>query len=1788
MFLVPLSKAVERGDRIYATVRAAVINQDGNTSSMTVPGQDTQEVMLVEAYEQAGFEPSRVTYMEAHGTGTPVGDPIETNALGNILSQGRASDNKCLIGSVKTNIGHLESGSGAAGMVKAALVLKEKMVPPNLNFESPNPNIDFEGLKLKVVDELTPLKPAYGLTAVASVNSFGFGGTNAHIVLEEGPELPVLPTPERTAARPFVLPISGKDDSVLKAMAEKYRDHLEKTEDDLGELCACAGERRDHHEKRAVVWGFTAEELRNRLRQVAKVVDGADTVDGVMLGSPADDVASPVFVFTGQGAQWWKMGQELLEREPVFRATIEDIDREIRKLGDWSLLEEMTRSEEDSKINRTYIAQPAIFALQVALAELWKSWGVEPSKVVGHSVGEVAAAYVAGVYTLEDAVKVIFHRSRLQEKTGGDGNKGRMYAVGLSESQAKKAVEPYEGTIEVAVVNSPTLVTIAGDREPLEELAAELEEKGTFVRQLRINYAFHTHQMEPIKDELIETLKDVKPLPNRIPFLSTVTGGALRGEELDGTYWWRNVRESVLFAPAMTNLIRGGERLFLELGPHPALQSPITECLQEQKRKGAVFHSLKRKADETDEMLRNAANLHLYGRELNWNAIDQAAGRFVDLPTYAWNRERFWLESEEGTHLRCSSQEHPVLGIRVNGTKPTWEFYLDPRLFPYLDDHRFWDSIIFPAAGYGEIGLALCEAVFPGEGYCVEELEAKKALFVSETKIPSVRVVFHDDDRSFYVYSNASGNPLKEWELNAQGRIRKLGKPELEKGDFEEVKSRMDRHFDHEEYYSDYADAGYQFGPNFQHLQNVWRKHHESIAEIVAPEGVAKDVDGYRFHPALLDAVFHAVKGAQIVPDGAKGTDYFYLPAAIGRIRIFREPIPTTLWAHAKIHFDDGESLISDIQVYDADGEPVAEVVGFRVDRVEQKDDKEEELENSFYQFQWESRRLKGSRVAGDVGFSDLPGIVSQVMREVPETYESYKLHTYYEGFESRLDGAVVKSVISSFIELGWEPVTGDQFTLEEFLSMLGILDTHRRLTRAHLNSIADEGWLKQTKKETWMVVKEIQTTDISAELELLCEEYPHFASEVRLQQATGDKLAKVLRGDLDPVEILFPSGKSIDALSTFYREGGDFAANNDLMGVAVQRLVASMPERRSIRILEVGAGTGSLTGSILPVLPAHRAEYTFTDTSPAFLMDAKKQFSAYPFVEYSTFDIEKPPESQGIDVGGYDLVLATNVVHATADLKNSLGNLQDCLSESGAIMFLEVVNERVTLNNVFGLLRGWWYYQDTDLRPSSALMPRDRWEDLLSEMGFRDVGSFVSSEKAEECQQAVFLAMAPLKGVGSEDQGPEGEADEEVVDDVLDTFVVLADASGVTDQLSSGLNDERRIVTVRPGAAFSAKGEAEFTINPAVKSDWERLFAELKDQGHRLTTLVHCWTLDDPGTDISLDRLESVQTTGAQSIRVLVHAMHHCKPDPAPRIVVVTRGRVSAFGEPLHSISSSPLTGICRVVNNEHPEWATSMIDLDAHGSPFEAQDLIDELLLPDGELEIAYRDDVRNVNRLHRVKAEEVPMREIEAVRPDGRVLPYRLEIDKPGVLQNLSLNETPRIEPGAGEIEVRVKAGGINFRDVMKALGMYPGNPVDLKWFGDDVSGTVVKVGPGVKDLKPGDNVVGMAPYAFRSYVTVNRNLVFRKPDHLSFEEAATLPTVFLTSHYALVHLARMQKGERVLIHAGTGGVGQAAVQIARHLGLEIFSTAGTDEKRQLLTDMGVHHVMNSRTLDFADEI
>ena len=543
LLIKPLSVAQAEGDPVYALIRAAVVNQDGRTNAMTVPGVESQSEMLEEAYRQAGISPKRVNYMEAHGTGTPVGDPIELKALGNVLCKGRAKGEECVIGSVKTNVGHLESGSGVAGIIKAALVLKEGTIPPNLNFEAPNPTIPFEKLRLRVPTEAEALKPG-SHPAIVAVNSFGFGGTNAHIVLGEAPRGPKKRRRRKRAASsgPLLFPVSANVKDSLKRYVAAHCDLLEAASKNgrvpLADIVGTAALRKSHQEHRLAVVGESAEELAEKLRAWER---DEKLLPGVVYERASPKEPKVAFVFSGQGPQWWGMGQELLAREPVFRKAVKHIDRLMQKLGGWSLIEGMSRNEETSRIDRTFIAQSAIFALQVGLAELWRSRGVEPSRVVGHSVGEVAAAYWAGAYSLEDAVSVIFHRSRLQDQTGGSG---RMAAVGLAKEDAQKAIQGYETQVAVAAINGPSMVTLAGDTEALETVVEALEEKGTFVRWLLIDYAFHTHQMDPIKDELLESLAHIAPKKSKVPFVSTVTAGVINGEELDAGYWWKKRAKS--------------------------------------------------------------------------------------------------------------------------------------------------------------------------------------------------------------------------------------------------------------------------------------------------------------------------------------------------------------------------------------------------------------------------------------------------------------------------------------------------------------------------------------------------------------------------------------------------------------------------------------------------------------------------------------------------------------------------------------------------------------------------------------------------------------------------------------------------------------------------------------------------------------------------------------------------------------------------------------------------------------------------------------------------------------------------------------------------------------------------------------------------------------------------------------------------------------------------------------------------------------------------------------------
>ncbi len=1769
-YIKPLRQALSDRDRIYALIRSAVANQDGHTSSMSVPGVEGQTALLREAYRRAGFAPGRVVYMEAHGTGTPVGDPIEATALGRVLSEGRPAGQKCLVGSVKTNVGHLESGAGIVGLLKSALVLHKRTVPPNLNFQTPNPEIPFERLRLEVATRLQPLPEQDGLLPVAGVNSFGFGGTNAHVVLEaalaptDGPT-----TPKEPARRPAVLAVSARDERALRGYAEAYRGLLADPAVSLADVCFGAGERKEHHDRRLVVVADDARQMRRRLGAWLR---GVGQVRGVATGRAAASAGPLVFVFTGQGTQWWAMGRQLLEREPIFRRTVDEIDVLFREEAGWSLTEQLRRPEERSEIpTRTDVAQPAIFAVQAALAELWRSWGIRPDKVIGHSVGEVAAAWCAGVYSLADAVHVIHHRSRLQQRVGG----GRMLAVGITEAEAIQAIGEESGRVHVGGVNSPNLITLSGDAEPLERLEAKLQREGRFTRWLRISFAFHSHQMDPIRDELLQALADIRPQPSRLPFVSTVTGETHRGEDMGAEYWWKNVRRPVRFGPALSAMLAEQEHLLLEIGPHPALEAPLRECQAAQRRSALVTHSLRRGADESEEMLSGLAALHIAGVPVDWKALSQGSGRFVRLPSYPWSRERHWLEPDESARARLAPLEHPLLGLRMPGVRPSWEGTLDARRQTWLTGHRIWDSIVFPAAGFAEIGLAVAHALFPDEPRAVEDLELRKALFLPEGQPTPLRVEFDPEESSFAIHSRRA--ETGGWELHASGRLIRSTAGEAPPLDAASLRQRLTKRVDHDAFYAETAAKGYQFGPAFQQVAEVWRRPGEALGEVAIPEALAESVAACRFHPAVLDACFQAACGARETPAGTEPGREMFLPHSVRSVRLHAAIHSQRLLVHSRLTTNEANAFVVDAVVFDGQGRRVADIAGLRAERLV-RTRAESDADALLYQPSWEPRPLRGASVSGRGGMLPAPELAAAGRAAGVEGFARHGIDQYRRECRPRIDALAVQMIEGAYADLGWTPRSGQRFRLNDLCVELGVAERHRRLVGRQLRILAGAGVLREAGDSGWGGLRPPRPADVPAALQALRDDFPRQSAFVAVLEQAGAGLAAVLAGDIDPVELMFPGG-STRMLERFYAEAGEQPALHAAIAAIVSAATRACSDR-GVRILEVGAGTGALSRMVLPTLPADRSEFVFSDIGPSFLAAARKQFAQHPFVEYLTLDLEKEPAEQGLVPGSVDIVLASDVFHATSNLRQSLARLRACLAPGGLLLFLESTRPTPALEGViFGTLEGWWRVSDPELRPESPILSRGGWLTLLAECGFTGVTSFACTPDDEETELAVFAASAP--------GAAQATAPTEPVLASGATYVLLTGADAAAEAFASALARRgARAVTVRPGPLYRRLGDHEFAVPDGSEDGLRRVFSDLGLAPESIPGLIDFRGLDRPDADgLRTEGLLDAQRHGAFAA---FHVLRSLSPRP-PRVWFLVRDlyRVGD-ADRCQGLASAPLAGLLRVANNEMHPYSFVLVDVGAGSAREVAKRMLLEVSAGDGEREIAWRDGRRHAARLRRVTEGGLPGRREPARRPDGASVSFRLEIARPGTLSDLALHEAPRIDPGPRQVEVRVRAAGINFRDVMKALGTYPGNPVDALWLGDDFAGTIERVGAEVRGVKPGDEVAGMAPRALGSHVLADPALLWRKPPHLSFEQAAGLPTVFLTAHYALEHLARLRPGEKILIHGAAGGGGQAAIQVARRLGLEILATAGTPEKRQMLADMGVEHVMSSRTLEFADEV
>ncbi len=932
-----LRSALDDGDDIYAQILGTAVSQDGHTDGITVPRGAAQEAAITTALRRAGVAPSDVGYVEAHGTGTPVGDPIEMRALAGALTADRPDSRPLLIGSVKTNIGHLEAGAGIAGLIKAALVVKHGYIPAHLHLHTPTRHASLTDLKLDIPTTGRQFPPC--ARRIAGVNSFGFGGTNAHVVLAE-PPAPTRGAEEASGrALPLaVLPISARNGDALAATAGRLADHLathpEVTLSDLGYTLS---RRRTHLSHRHTV---IADGVADAATQLAALAESAQ----VFAGRTAAAAPRVAFVFTGMGPQWWAMCRGLLDVFPAFTESIMRSDRELSRLADWSLVEELRRDESCSRMGETEFAQPANFAVQVALSEQLAHFGITPDAVIGYSAGEVAAHHAAGLLTLEEAIRVSYHRSRLQQRTAG---RGPMLAVGLDAETLMRTVDQFGSRVSVAAINSPSSVTVAGEPDILEDISRQLDDAGVFNRFLSGKVPYHTHFMDAIRDDLCSALAGLSSAHAVVPLYSTVTGEPLDGYGAGAAYWWQNTRATVLFEPAIRRMIADGYSCFVELGPHPVLAASIFETAGAQRV--SVLASQRRDHDDARTLLSCLGALHCEGREIAWDAVHPEAGaRPRKLPSYPWQTKRFWNETPEAAEALHYRPVHPLLGQSVGGVRPTWEVELTSALTNFLTDHRVQGSVVVPGAVYVEMALAAARETY-GSEHSVDNLVLHRAVILDDTCDPIIRTTLNQDDGTleFAAFTATADGDLK-WAITATAELNTLPAPPrravpADAGPATEL--------DGDEFYLRTQAMGFDYGPAFQSVRSVTAGHDWAVADIAIPDAIAAERDDYRFHPALVDGAFQTLFGAPF--SGQEDSQDPFLPTRIKRAAIYAAPQPD-MKVHVRVLSATSEAVECDIAITDRGGSTLAIFDGFMVQSLRASSRlSPDRIDKGLYELQW-------------------------------------------------------------------------------------------------------------------------------------------------------------------------------------------------------------------------------------------------------------------------------------------------------------------------------------------------------------------------------------------------------------------------------------------------------------------------------------------------------------------------------------------------------------------------------------------------------------------------------------------------------------------------------------------------------------------------------------------------------------------------------------------------------------------------------------------------------------------
>lgn len=1746
-FLKDYAQAVADGDPILAVVAHTAINTDGHKSGLTVPNPATQAALLERVYREAGIDPASIDYLEAHGTGTQVGDPIETHAIGAALGKCRTADNPLLIGSVKSNFGHLEAASGAAGLVKALLCLRHRQAPATIGVETPNPVIDFSGWNLRVVTETTALKKTGKLTV--GINSFGFGGANAHIILQS-------PAARRRAAasaadRSLPLLVSARDRQALKAQALALADCLRtRPGKDFADLAWSSLHHRDWHEHRAMLFAGNARAAATALEQFAGD-DGELTP--VRSGSQLATPRGPAFVYAGNGSQWPGMGAHLLATEPVFREAVAEIDDLFRRLADFSLLDVLT-AEDETLYQDTEIAQPALFALQVGMTRLLASLGLSPVAVAGHSVGEVAAAWAAGALSLEDAVTVIYYRSHYQGTTRG---RGGMTAVGLGLDAATALLAQHspDGRLCIAGVNSGSGVTLAGDTEALAALETELDAAGTFYKRLPLDYAFHSPAMDDIAADIRQTLAGIRPRPaTNCDYYSTVSGGLLNGETLDAEYWWLNIRQPVQFHNAIAAQAAAGINIFVEIGPHTVLRSYINDTLRTLDRQGAIIATGTRQHCTGQQLQQAASQAVVAGAGFDAGRAFPAPGRFLPLPTYRWQRERHWHpttpEALAGYERRLV---HPLLGYPLPRMNLCWENQLDTSLQPNLADHMVGDAVVFPSTGFAELAIAASLAWRDGEFARIEELEIHAPLLLGKEHSQLLNVSIDGRDGGLTIRARPYCS-TEMWTQHAVGRIV----ADSGRNAWQPAPALPDRaaDFTAASHNKLTAALGFAYGPAFQCIGHGWLDGDSALATLETP-AVTTEQTGLHLHPAILDCTFQLV--IQLLREEVAANQGFaYIPVKLGNVA-FRSGLGRPALAQATLLRRSTHSLLAAFTVYDEAGRAIAQVQNVRMRSVRLGKVLGEQLDYPVCQ---------GVPVPHPAARqpADLPlnrATVGSALADVSRGAALKGSHRQYsEEVDPLLDSLCAR------------------FTLQALRELAGNADhlDDRRMLDLQAATPAGEPYLQHLFAQAQadqIVSLEHDGCKLSAEdgelpsaqdiWNTLLADYPDYFQTIHTVGIIGSHLAELLDGRKTLADVCPTASSRAGLLWQTLGSNSRHKISQALRQLLAQSL-KKLPAGQRLGIVEITANGPLFAADLCVGMDFNRCDYSYASFATAESDSLERLCERYPDIDVQLIDPDQPRAITGLPCR---LAIVTLDFPSLDDTLLALDTARRSLGPGGALVVLGQHPSR-WLDFVYGAQRQHWL-QSRNATWLSMLRPAQFWLDQLKQLGLEQLELL---EFSPNTLSGPYLLVAgqpiPEKPAAAP---PRPLASPR-------SWIIVSDRDGYSAQLSDRL-----------AAGLQQLGDMVIQSGPAAAGELAALLTDTTAKFGLLDGLVHLAGLANgsiAGADLLAAQtarcaqaaaiVQALETAGASTTCWLV--CHGAAPELLP-----TRNPDIRLNAAIPA--DTALWAFGRTLLNEAAGFAVRLVDLEyGHSTAIAAERLLGEFAAPDAEAEIVIgRDGARFAPRLQLAanggKAQA------------GRQFPQvRLTFPFPGQLRNLRWEAQPLTAVGEHEIAVDIFATGLNFRDVMYALGLLSDEAIENGFAGPtlglEFAGTIRKLGSKVKGFMPGDSVVGFGPSSFGNIAVTKASAITHIPPGISYEAAATIPGVFFTAYYALHHLAQVQPGEKILIHGAAGGVGIAAIQIAKWQGAEIFATAGSTEKRDFLRLLGVNHIFDSRSLDFADDI